>query len=131
MRRTELTPEQDRQRAAVVRAFSEAGWEDGGIKYTEWFDRGRWVPFEAAFERTTPTGTVLTLHYSAGDATLYLSVEDPDGPEADVNIELDDRHPELLARLAQTADELTAAGAREWAAPLHDQARRILIEDAQ
>jgi hypothetical protein len=131
VRREELTAEQDRQRSAVVRALTEAGWDDGGIKYTEWFDQGRWVPFEAAFEHTTPAGTELTLHYSAGDATLYLSVADPDGPEVDVNIELDDRHPELLARLATRADELSAAGARDWVAPLHDHARRILVEDAR
>ncbi len=75
MRKDELTPRQQGQRAAFVIRLQEAGWEESA--FNRLFDQGKMTPIEAQLLCHNPH-LLLSVSYLAGAGQLSLEVRDPE-----------------------------------------------------
>ena len=75
MRKDELTPRQQGERAAFVIRLQEAGWEESA--FNRLFDQGKMTPIEAQMLCRNPQ-LVLSVSYLAGAGQLGLQARDPE-----------------------------------------------------
>ncbi|MEW5737527.1 MAG: hypothetical protein AB1938_01305 [Myxococcota bacterium] len=122
MRKTEMTPEQLRERARFVELFAAKGWKPLP-NFTGHFDDGLWIEPEAAFEYDNGKLTLRCDRYFA-DPRVILYLDSREGKTLGLVFKCPDTGP-LLAAIVGMQDDIGSDNLKEKADELFEACPRM------
>lgn len=111
MRKKEMSEEQLADRETVVKRLKKAGWS--GTAFNELFDAGDFIYDEASMEYDNRS-MLLTVNYTASNATLTLRLEVKSGKQVVLVIEFGDKLKELLELIVSFQKKVSPTNYKDY-----------------